>query len=72
MEVNKELLKKLVKQIGKESVAVRAECSASTIEKLIAGSYRSAINPHLRKRLSDALNIEQDVLFPPDPEKESA
>ena len=70
---NKALLRELVKEIGLEQIAVRAECSASLLQKLVSDRYETL--PSIRKIdglcFATGKNIEE--LFPVfEDEKESA
>lgn len=72
MNVNKDLLRKKVKELGRAKVAVDAECSVTVIDKLAVGKYPSRLSLGLARRLSRALGVEMSDLFPADSEKESA
>lgn len=62
--INKILLKKLVKEIGLEKVAVAANCSASLLQKLCSEKYE--VNPTIRTidGICFATGKTMDELFP--------
>lgn len=63
-EINKKLLRELVKVMGLEKLAVEADCSASLLQKLCSDSYHTV--PSLKKcdSLCAATGSKMDALFP--------
>jgi hypothetical protein len=62
--LNKTLLRARIKEVGLEMTAVRAECSASLLQKLVSESYEAYPSLRTVDGLCRALGLEMNDLFP--------
>ena len=70
--INRKKLKDLIKNQGEGGLAktsLGALISISTLEKMLAGTYKSSPKESLRLRLCRYLNATESDLFPPKQKK---
>jgi len=62
-EINKDLIRKKIEEIGLAEASIEGGIGISTLEKLRAGRYPSKLSRRTIKRLCKCLRIREDDLF---------